>query len=183
MIIRWWSDASLNICQLQSDICQTSTTFTPDIYHISDRYLWYMWNLSDRCLERVDRCVVGFGQMSGGSWQMSVGTSDRHLTIVWWSSDRENQTYNNRLAETVVYSMIPKGSSIFCIYTDCRCSYFVSGVGRWTVSKAGLFQLVRLTLQGCFSSPFTKSKVKTERLTYELVKGELKQPSNVKRTS
>ncbi len=40
MIVWWWSDASQDICQFQPDICQTRTTFIPDIYYISDRYLW-----------------------------------------------------------------------------------------------------------------------------------------------
>ncbi len=91
MPVRCLSDAChivpSDICQLQSEICQTSTTYTPDMYHTptrhilyhmytrcppdiyqtSTRYLsdvWYMSGvhvvyLSDRCLVGVNRCLVG----------------------------------------------------------------------------------------------------------------------------
>ncbi len=109
--IRWLSDASPDICQLPPDICQTSTTFTPDIYHISDRYQVDVWYMSGGHLVYIwySICLVGIWYMSGVYmvlvWQMSGETSDRHLTIVWWSSDREHQTNSKCLVETVVYDI------------------------------------------------------------------------------
>ena len=96
--VRWVSDAPSDICQLPPDICHTSTTYTPDISHISDRYavdVWYMfgvrlvyiWYNNYICLVGIwymsGVYVVLVWQVSGGSWQMSGGTSDRYLTIVW----------------------------------------------------------------------------------------------------
>ncbi len=68
------------------DVHQTYTRHPPPICQMYGICLMYMWYLSH-----------------SGSWQMSGETSDRHLAIVWQSSDREHQTNRNCLAETVVY--------------------------------------------------------------------------------
>ena len=62
----------------------TPTRHLSDTYHLYTRYMVLVW------------------QMSGESWQMSGGASDRHLTIVWPSSDREHQTNSRHVAGTVV---------------------------------------------------------------------------------
>ncbi len=109
-IARCLSDVSPDVCQLPPDICQTSTTYTPDIYmyHTSGRYvvdvwymsggclvyiwhsiclvsIWYMsgvWYLSDRCLVGVDRCLVGH------LTDDRLTGSNRQIATVWrkrWS--------------------------------------------------------------------------------------------------
>ena len=77
----WW----------MSGICLVDIWFI-HWYSISLVGIWYMSGVY----------VVLVWQLSGGSWQMSGGTSDMHLTIVWWSSDWEHQTISNHLAETMV---------------------------------------------------------------------------------
>ncbi len=75
-------DASPYICQLQPDICQTSTTITPDRYHTSDRCLVYVWWTSGTCLTDV-------------WWE---------LTDVWldiWQSSGDHLKGNTRQIATV----------------------------------------------------------------------------------
>ncbi len=67
------------------EIYQTSTTHLSDVWYLSGVYVVLVW------------------QMFGESWQTSGETSDRHLAIIWQSSDREHPTNSNCLVETVVY--------------------------------------------------------------------------------
>ncbi len=109
-IVRCLSDVPPDIYQLPPD--------KSDKYHIYTRHVPYAhqtlycaictpdvhqtyWQLNLKCMSGV--YVVVVWQMSGGSWQTSGKTSDRHLALVWQSSDREHQTNSNCLAETVVY--------------------------------------------------------------------------------
>ncbi len=105
-IARCLSDVPSDICQFPPDICQTSTTYTPDMYctictpdvHQTYTYtrhppdmsdMWYMsgaymWYLSDRCLVGVDRCLM---EHLAGIWQPSVNHltgSTRQIATVWW---------------------------------------------------------------------------------------------------
>ncbi len=114
--VRWLSDGCqlparcpLAIDQLQPNICQTSTTYTPDIYTICtstshppeiyqtsiigstadlpDIHHWWIYILYVRCLVYFwymsGVYVVLVWQMSDWSWQMSGGASGRHLTFIW----------------------------------------------------------------------------------------------------
>ncbi len=82
--------------RLPPDICQTTTTYTPDIYHMSTRHICQTYTR-----------LVGIWYMSGVYvilvWHLSDGTSDRHLTIILQTSDREHQTNSKCLAGMVVY--------------------------------------------------------------------------------
>ena len=95
-IVRCLSDVRPGICQCPPDICQTSTTYTPDMYHMPTRHIMYQMYTRcppDNTRHPPDICqmyghwymsgvldVVLVWQVSGGSWQMSHGASDNHLT-------------------------------------------------------------------------------------------------------
>ncbi len=106
-IVRCLSDVPPDICQLPSDICQTSTTYTPDMYHQTicppdiyctictpdihqtyTRHPPHICQMYGKCLVYKsylsDRCLV---RHLTGIWQSSdnhLTGSTRQIATVWW---------------------------------------------------------------------------------------------------
>ena len=85
------SDIPPIICQPPPDTCQTSTTYTPNMYHMPTRHILYIYHMYTRCppdkYQTSTRYLSDIWYMSGvyvgHVSQMSAGASGRHLTIIW----------------------------------------------------------------------------------------------------